>query len=102
MSADYDEMKTKKTKYQHQYEKYNKMSSRLQKEKTELEERQQELTQEIQRLELIAQNTEDLDVEFPGDYDEDLNELDGTMQEDSYGDEDADQVPTGTPEQETN
>jgi len=37
---------------------------------------------------MLAQNTEDLDVEFPGDYDEDLNELDGQMQEESYGEED--------------
>ena len=79
MSADLETMTAKKTKYQHQYEKYNKMSTRLQKEKNELEERQQELTQEIQRLELLAQNIEDVDVEFPADYDEDLNELDGTM-----------------------
>lgn len=88
MSSDLEISTAKKTKYQHQYEKYNKMSSRLTKEKTELEEKQLELTQEIQRLEMLAQNTEDLDVEFPGDYDEDLNELDGQMQEESYGEED--------------
>ena len=47
MSSDLEISTAKKTKYQHQYEKYNKMSSRLTKEKTELEEKQLELTQEI-------------------------------------------------------
>ncbi len=41
------------------------------------------MTQEIQRLELLAQNTEDLAAEFPGGYDNDLMELD-ECREDSY------------------
>lgn len=53
-----------------------------------------ELTQEIQRLELMAQNNDDLDIEYQDDgYDEDLMEL-NEEHEGSYDEEE------GNPEEE--
>ena len=40
LTADFESMAEKKKKYHHQFEKYSKMSERLQNEKNQLEERQ--------------------------------------------------------------
>ena len=58
-----------------------KMNQRLELEKQLLEERQDSLTYEIQRLEVLAQNNEDLCEESPEDYDNDLEELEERSQE---------------------
>ena len=58
-----------------------KMNQRLELEKQLLEQRQDSLTYEIQRLEVLAQNNEDLCEEFPEDYDNDLEELEERSQE---------------------
>ena len=46
-------------KFQASYEKYSNMCQRLQEANSVLEERQQDLIQEVQRLEMLAENIED-------------------------------------------
>ena len=76
-------MSKKKEKYQHNYHKADKTINRLNNEKLQMTKRQEELVQEIQRLEMMAQ-TQEMNMDFPGDYgDNDLDELD-EMREESY------------------
>ena len=84
--ADLEKITKKKEKYHALSEKYNKMNTRLTNEKTALEKQQEELTSEIQRLELLAQQSE-MAVDFPQSYDNDLLELAEAQQEESYGEE---------------
>ena len=68
---------TKKQKYHHLFQKQEKLALRLQSEKAGLEEKQEELVQEVQRLEMLIQNNDDLDVSYHPDdqYEDELADL---------------------------
>ena len=70
-------MSSKKQKYHALFQKQEKLSLRLQNEKQALEEKQEELVQEVQRLEMLQQNNDDLDVSYHPEeqYEDELIDL---------------------------
>ena len=89
-----------KNKYLKDSKSYMLMNERLVQERSLLEERQDQLTYEIQRLEVLAENNEDLCEEFPQDFDNDLDELEERSYESGESREAEDEDGDGEGEQE--